>query len=95
MAEKEKMLVTQALDTRDFLIKKITSDIESFSCLAECVRRGVPLNKGHGRLIEESEINTVVNGVLSRHELYSLETFLNIIHEQCLSTIEADKECEE
>lgn len=26
---------------------------QDYSCLAECVRRGVPLPKGHGKLIDE------------------------------------------
>ena len=25
---------------------------QDYSCLAECVRRGIPLPKGHGRLID-------------------------------------------
>ena len=29
---------------------------QDYSCLAECVRRGIPLPKGHGRLIDADEI---------------------------------------
>lgn len=32
---------------------------QDYTCLAECVRRGVPLPKHHGRIIDESKINTV------------------------------------
>ena len=30
---------------------------QDYSCLAECVRRGIPLPKGHGRLIDEERIS--------------------------------------
>lgn len=29
---------------------------QDYTCLAECVRRGVPLPKGHGRLIDADEV---------------------------------------
>ena len=29
---------------------------QDYTCLAECVRRGVLLPKGHGRLIDENEL---------------------------------------
>lgn len=32
---------------------------QDYSCLAECVRRGTPLPKGHGRIIDESEITSI------------------------------------
>lgn len=31
---------------------------QDYSCLAECVRRGIPLPKGHGRLIDADALKT-------------------------------------
>ena len=64
---------------------------QDYSCLAECVRRGVTLQNGHGKLIDEKEINTVVNGVFNVFDKYSPETFLKAIHEQCIEAVGADK----
>lgn len=33
---------------------------QDYSCLAECVRRGVPLPKGHGDLIDRRELKKEV-----------------------------------
>lgn len=58
--------------------------------IAEAIANGTPLPKGHGRLVDEKEINTVVNGVFTNLDKCSPEIFLNVIHEQCIETIKAD-----
>lgn len=55
---------------------------QDYSCLAECVRRGALLPKGHGRLFDERDI---VNG--------NYEVIGNIIYE-LEPIIEADKKSE-
>lgn len=50
-----------------------------------------PLPKGHGRLICEKEINTVMNGVFNVFDKHSPKTFLNVIHEQCIEAVGADE----
>ena len=37
---------------------------QDYSCLAECVRRGVPLPKGHGKLIDADETISKICGNL-------------------------------
>lgn len=59
--------------------------------ILDAVANGIPLPKGHGRLIDEKEINTVINGVFMDNEKYSSRTFLEVITKQCLAIIEADK----
>ena len=70
MAEKEKMLVTQALDTRDFLLKKITSDIESFSCIAVKRKKDPTLlgNRDIEKFKEEAKSKyDSINGQIDRY----------------------------
>ena len=55
------------------------------------IAKGTPLPKGHGRLIDEKEIETVVNGVFTGLDKHSPETFLNVIHNQCIEAVGADK----
>lgn len=55
------------------------------------IANGTPLSKGHGRLIDEKEINTVVNGVFNVFDKHSSKTFLNIIHNQCIEAVGVDK----
>lgn len=47
-----------------------------------------------GRLIEESEIETVVNGVFNSTDRYSPYDFLKIIKDQCIPIIDEIKEYE-
>ena len=70
---------------------KGVTDFKTTEILYNCVRKGTPLPKGHGRLIDEKEINTVVNGVFNYFDKYSPETFLNVIHDQCIEAVGADK----
>lgn len=61
------------------------------SCIQQAIINGTPLPKGHGKLFDEKEINTVVNDVFNAHDKYSPKTFLDVIHNQCIETIGADK----
>lgn len=56
----------------------------------ECIANGTPLPKGHGKLIDEKEIDTVVNGDFCAYDKYSPKTFLDVIHSQCIETVGAD-----
>lgn len=64
---------------------------QDYSCLAECVRRGTPLPKGHGELISKEQAIELV-------EFYQLNPqhfdFVNLIDEikDEKPIIEADKE---
>lgn len=58
-------------------------------CYATCPIKELP--KGHGRLIDEKEIDTVVNGNFSVYDKYSPKTFLNVIHNQCIEAVGAAK----
>lgn len=68
----------------------VNSGYVSFNVI-NVVRQGTPLPKGHRRLIDEKEIDTVVNGVFNIFDTYSPETFLNVIHNQCIEAVEADR----
>lgn len=59
--------------------------------LWQIVKSGTPLPKGHGKLIDEKEINIVVNGVFTSRDKHSPKTFLNVIHDQCIEAVGADK----
>ena len=67
---------------------------EDYTCLAECVRRGTPLPKGHGDLVDKQKILLEIETVQivgSRREydiLYSSDV------ENARPVIEADKEGE-
>jgi gamma-glutamyl-gamma-aminobutyrate hydrolase PuuD len=58
---------------------------------SKAIQHGTPLPKGHGKLFDEKEINTVVNGVFNDFDKHSPETFLNVIHNQCIEAVGADK----
>lgn len=64
-------------------------DRDDWSCSAECPIKELP--KGYGRLIDEKEIDTVVNGVFNVFDTYSPETFLDVIHNQCIETVGSDR----
>jgi hypothetical protein len=52
---------------------------QDYSCLAECVRRGVPLPKGHGRLGDLDVLETeMVNGIKAGNYEEGYETFAHI-----------------
>lgn len=56
----------------------------------EVITNGKVLPKGHGKLIDEKEIDTVVNGVFSGYKC-SPKFFLDVIHNQCIETVGADR----
>lgn len=68
---------------------------QDYSCLAECVRRGVPLPKGHGRLIDADKLHQDIfdddcwqfSGGISPNEGYSWKQVQN-----APTIIESDKE---
>ena len=62
---------------------------QDYSCLAECVRRGIPLPKGHGRLIDADALKTKKKH--SYNEFY--ENVVSVAEIDWAETIiEADKE---
>lgn len=56
----------------------------------EVIANGTVLPKGHGRLIDEKEIYDVVISVFDDAR-YSPKTFLNVIHNQCIGVVGADR----
>lgn len=73
-----------------FYIPGLRSGKSLLEEILKAIRTGTPLPKGHGRLIDEKEINTIVNGVFNAFDKHSPKTFLNVIHEQCIETVRAD-----
>lgn len=86
MAEKVEVVIT--------IPKYYLKHPQDYACLAECVRRGVPLPKGHGDLITKEQVIDLV-------EFYQLNPqhfdFVNLIDEikDEKPIIEADTESEE
>ena len=64
---------------------------QDYSCLAECVRRGILLPKGHGRLIDADVLCDYFWD--NRSKLYSHKD-LQIVIDRISTIIEADKEGE-
>ena len=62
-----------------------------FEKIWRAIVNSTSLPKRHGKLIDEKEIDTVVNGVFNNFDKYSPKTFLNVIHEQCIEVVGVDK----
>lgn len=96
MAEKVEVVIT--------IPKYYLEHPQDYACLAECVRRGVPLPKGHGRLGDLDALETeMVNGIKAGNYEEGYETFAHINDiDDCVecvkyadTIIEADKENKE
>lgn len=64
---------------------------QDYSCLAECVRRGVPLPKGHGRLIDADCLKNSIHNFFYGHysaDERDIQAYINAAK----TRIEADKE---
>ena len=50
---------------------------QDYSCLAECVRRGVLLPKGHGRLVDADDIALIDEQFYTPSDYYVAESAIN------------------
>lgn len=65
---------------------------QDYSCLAECVRRGTPLPKGHGRLIDADELNEQeIPAIKKDGVVYVKLSTLQDLIDNAPTIVEADK----
>ena len=78
MAEKVEVVIT--------IPKHYLEHPQDYSCLAECVRRGIPLPKGRGRLVDMSEV------LIKLMQFYDGDKSIGQCLDEVNTIIEADKE---
>ena len=68
---------------------------QDYSCLAECVKRGTPLSKGHGRLIDMDELLKQIEfkGFIQQNNMHlvTMDRVKNALN-NASTVIETDKE---
>lgn len=84
-------LVINISESQYEIAKKYAETVDDKSSLAKAIANGIPLPQGHDRLIEESEIERVIDGVFYSRDIYYPDMFLNILKDQCITFLEADR----